>query len=128
MLPRAGFQRRPECAWWLPKSAITSRVVSSLKSGKSRPRNGGRGDDSDPSPDVGHYRRLRRTPLLGRARAPLVVRLSTVIGKRCATRREEDLPRHFAGRAILRPMKVAAYQAPLLAAGSLEAIDLIQER
>jgi len=27
-----------------------------------------------------------------------------------------------------RPVKVAAYQAPLLAAGSLEAIDLIQER
>ena len=30
--------------------------------------------------------------------------------------------------AILRPMKVAAYQAPLLAAGSFQAIALMQER
>jgi|SRR5579871_716468 len=32
------------------------------------------------------------------------------------------------GLGYSKPMKVAAYQAPLLAAGSLEAIDLIEER
>jgi len=32
------------------------------------------------------------------------------------------------GLGYSRPMKVAAYQAPLLAAGSLESIDLIEER
>jgi hypothetical protein len=32
------------------------------------------------------------------------------------------------GLGYSKPMKVAAYQAPLLATGSLEAIDLIEER
>lgn len=33
-----------------------------------------------------------------------------------------------AGRGYAEPVKVAAYQAPLLAAGSMDALDLIQER
>ena len=52
------------------------------------------------------------------------------IGKYWPTRQEMTSAfRYFTcGLGYSRPMKVAAYQAPLLVAGSLEAIDLIKER